>query len=247
MQASEHTEAIERDGTALAAAARTAGLDAAVPSCPGWNVRQLLTHLGFVHRWATRYVLEAPSEMFEETDEATVLAGAPDDDEIFGWFAAGHAGLVQALASAPPDLACWTFLPAPSPLAFWARRQAHETAVHRVDAEQAAGGPVSGFAPLFAADGVEELFLFARRNHARRDRRVGEQLISLRATDLDRRWQVPVPAAPGDEAEEPLEIAGRAEDLYLMLWNRLPLEALAATGPPRHFERWTSSVRIRWS
>ena len=29
------------------------------------------------------------------------------------------------------------------PLAFWARRQAHETAVHRVDAESALGAPLS--------------------------------------------------------------------------------------------------------
>ena len=51
----------------------------------------------------------------------------------------GCADLVAALAAAPDDLECWTFLPAPSPRAMWARRQAHETAIHRVDAELAAG------------------------------------------------------------------------------------------------------------
>ena len=32
---------------------------------------------------------------------------------------------------------CFAFLPAPSPLAFWARRQAHETGIHRADVESA--------------------------------------------------------------------------------------------------------------
>ncbi|MER6443505.1 hypothetical protein ABT275_45720 [Streptomyces sp. NPDC001185] len=41
-------------------------------------------------------------------------------------------------------MTCWTFNPArvPSPLAFWTRRQAHETAVHRYDAEAATGRPL---------------------------------------------------------------------------------------------------------
>ena len=49
-----------------------------------------------------------------------------------------NANLIEALDSASPDLEAWTFLPAPSPLAMLARRQAHETAIHRYDAESAA-------------------------------------------------------------------------------------------------------------
>ena len=50
------------------------------------------------------------------------------------------------LRSAPADLDCFTFLPAESARHFWARRQAHETAIHRVDAENAAGGSGLGLA-----------------------------------------------------------------------------------------------------
>ena len=61
----------------------------------------------------------------------------------------------------------------PSPLAFWARRQAHETAVHRYDAQSAAPGgppaPAGAFDPAFAADGVDELIMgFAARRRYRR-------------------------------------------------------------------------------
>ena len=63
----------------------------------------------------------------------------PPDAELAAGSRQGCAALADALAAAPADLECWTFLRAPSPLAMWARRQAHETAIHRVDAELAAG------------------------------------------------------------------------------------------------------------
>jgi Mycothiol maleylpyruvate isomerase N-terminal domain len=110
------------------AAALGSGLDAPVPSCPGWAMRDLLAHIGFVHRWVAGYVQNGRTEMVDEPDEAGVLAAAPPDYELLPWVAEGHASPVSALLSAPADLRCWTFLSAPSPLAFRARRQAHETA-----------------------------------------------------------------------------------------------------------------------
>jgi uncharacterized protein (TIGR03083 family) len=109
-----------------------------VPSCPGWTVRDLLRHTGYVHRWATGFVAEGQTRPGGASEEE-ILSQGPDDAELPGWFREGHATLVRALGAAAPHLNCWAFLPAPSPLAFWARRQAHETAIHRVDAERAAG------------------------------------------------------------------------------------------------------------
>src|SRR5215467_14529646 len=131
--------ALRREGELLAAAAQRAGLATAVPSCPGWAVRDLLKHTGYVHRWATGFVAEALTRPSGASEEE-ILAQGPADAELPGWFREGHAALVRALGAAAPGLNCWAFLPAPSPLAFWARRQAHETAIHRVDAEQAAAG-----------------------------------------------------------------------------------------------------------
>ena len=73
----------------------------------------------------------------------------PDDDDLINWYLDTNANLVDALESAPPDVESFTFLPAPSPLAMWARRQAHETSIHRFDAENAAG-IASEFDPTFA-------------------------------------------------------------------------------------------------
>ena len=160
MDVAAHVYQLAREGELLASAAGAAGLDAPVPTCPGWVVRDLLRHIGGVHRWAATYVREARTTPLElDSDLERLVDGWPADDALVAWFRSGHAALVDALRSAPPDLECWTFLAAPSPLAMWARRQAHETAVHRVDAEAAAGGidRRTPLPPEFAADGIDEL------------------------------------------------------------------------------------------
>ena len=164
MEISQHIAAIERDGELMAAAARRAGLGALVPSCAPWQVRDLLKHQGYVHRWAASFVGQRLAEPADDLSEAEVLAAGPLDDELLGWFTGGYRALAQTLRAADPAVQCWTFLPAPSPLAFWARRQAHETAIHRIDAQLAAGA-VTPFPAEFAADGIDELIMgfFGRR------------------------------------------------------------------------------------
>src|SRR6202044_1362579 len=89
------------------------------------------------------------------------------DPDLLSWFRAGHAALVETLSGADPAVQCATFMPAPSPLAFWARRQAHETAIHRADAESA-DGTVPQYPPGFAADGIDELIMgFGQRRKYR--------------------------------------------------------------------------------
>jgi uncharacterized protein (TIGR03083 family) len=170
MEIADHIACLRGEGELLAEAAERSSLSAPVPTCPGWQVRELLAHLGFVHRWATSYVAEGRTEMTPEPGEEQIIRLAPADESLVGWFRDGHARLVSALAAADPAMRCWTFLPAPSPLAFWARRQAHETAIHRADAQLAAaaawpGGDLDPFPPVLAADGVDELLMgFGGRN-----------------------------------------------------------------------------------
>jgi uncharacterized protein (TIGR03083 family) len=159
-----YIDVLRGQGAALASWAGRAGLDAGVPACPPWQVRDLLRHTGFVHRWAARHVTERPARVLDGPDEAEILRGGGPDADLIEWFAAGHAALVHALATADPGLSCGTFMPAPSPLAFWARRQAHETAIHRADAQLAAGSGPPEYPADFAADGIDELIMgFGRR------------------------------------------------------------------------------------
>ncbi|MER6347284.1 maleylpyruvate isomerase family mycothiol-dependent enzyme [Streptomyces sp. NPDC001595] len=216
-------ETLDKEGGLLAAAAERAGTEAQVPSCPGWQVSDLLRHTGTVHRWAAGYVRD-------EHPAPRPLGDLPDLDgaALVAWYRDSHRHLVDTLAAAKPDVACWAFLPAPSPLAFWARRQVHETTVHRLDAESAAGGTPNPVAADIAADGIDELL---RGFHARTRSRVRTEerrVLRVRATDVDAVWTVRLSAEPpvttrDDTGEADCEFSGLAPELYAALWNRLPL------------------------
>jgi len=195
--------------------------------------------------------------MVDEPDEAALLSGGPPDDLILSWVAEGHARLVGLLSSASPDVQCWTFLPAPSPLAFWARRQAHETAVHRVDAELAAGVSPTPFDPAFAVDGTDELLLgFFARGRRRGAPDVSAGTISLEATDAGCGWTVRI-SPEGIETksgvdESDLLVRGPASDLYLLMWNRLqwdgyPRTSLELVGRPDLLSSWRDHFHVTWS
>ena len=105
--------------------------------------------------------------MLDGPPEEDILRGGAADPDLLAWFRAGHAALVETLSTADPGLVCATFMDAPSPLAFWARRQAHETAIHRADAESASGLRPE-YDPEFAADGIDELIMgFGQRRKYR--------------------------------------------------------------------------------
>ena len=156
MEVAEHRDELRVQGARLLQAAASSSLDAAVPTCPAWALRDLVRHLGGVHRWATEIVARPRTEPWD-VDLEELVGTWPTDDELLEWFRQGHSALVAALTQADPTVACWTFLSAPSPLAMWARRQAHETAIHRVDAELAEGGIITPLSARFADDGIDEL------------------------------------------------------------------------------------------
>ncbi|HVA59243.1 MAG TPA: maleylpyruvate isomerase family mycothiol-dependent enzyme [Mycobacteriales bacterium] len=140
---------LSRDAPALVAAGRRAGLDAIVPSCPGWTVADLVGHVGggYAHKATiVRERLRDPPE-----PEAT----PPGGEAVFGWFDEQLADLLGALKSTPADTALWTWFPREQNARFWSRRMAHETVIHRADAELATGEPHHVDA-LVAVDGIDE-------------------------------------------------------------------------------------------
>jgi uncharacterized protein (TIGR03083 family) len=253
MEIAEHIGAVAAHGPALLAAGQSAGLAAGVPACPGWTVADLLAHIGGVHRWAASYVASG-REREATAEEAAPCFSVPPGEPVTVWARHGYERLLQALEQAPADLACWTFLPAPSSLAFWARRQAHETAVHRVDAE-AAAGRVAHLEADFAADGVDELLcgFFSR---PRRPAATKPMVLAVEALDAPGRWRVTM-GPEGIKAERGSggadgpppdgRLRGPAQDLYLLLWNRLTLEATGAEmdGDPAVLALWQQRARVR--
>ncbi|WP_432136186.1 maleylpyruvate isomerase family mycothiol-dependent enzyme [Streptomyces sp. bgisy154] len=242
METDVYVRVLDREGRLLADAAERAGADAKVPTCPDWQVRDLLRHTGMVHRWATSFVAERRTAPYAADDPPEL-----DGIELLDWFRAGHGALVEALAAAPTDTACWSFLPAPSPLAFWARRQAHETAVHRVDA-QSALGELDAVDSAFAADGIDELLCAFHARPTSRVRSETPRVLRVRATDTDGAvWTVRLsPEPPVTErtgaGKADCEVAGPAAELYLALWNRAPFPAV--TGDASLAELWRETSGI---
>jgi len=127
-------------------------LERPVPTCPGWTFRQLATHVGRGHRWAAQIVATrttTPIPMREVAD-----GKLPQDPALHvPWLNAGADQVIEAVTAAGGDLV-WT-LEGLGPASFWARRRAHEAAVHLADAQLAAGRDVD-LAPEVAADAVDE-------------------------------------------------------------------------------------------
>jgi uncharacterized protein (TIGR03083 family) len=256
-----HIACLRSEGELLAGAAERAGLDAPVPACPGWCVRDLLKHVGYVHRWAAGYVREQHAKWVDRASEAAILAGGPGDDELPGWFREGHASLVRVLEAADPDMTCWTFLDAPSSVAFWARRQAHETAIHRVDAEQAAAGARTPgtadgapFAPRFAADGIDELIMgFVGRNAKRGSWDGPPGILAIHSDDgagATADWRVVAEqghlAVARETGPADCDVTGPAADLYLLLWNRRGTDGLGVHGDGSLLADFRRHAAVTW-
>jgi uncharacterized protein (TIGR03083 family) len=241
MQIADHLAQLEDAGTRLAAAA--VALDAEVPPCPQWTVRDVVTHLGGVHRWAASIVRDRLDHDPARREEGLATPGSRD---VVEWFREGHTALLDVLRAADPDVRCYTFFAAPTPLAFWARRQAHETAIHRADVESA-GGAIAPYPADFAADGIAELltgFAARRRSFSRVD---PPRTLTLNPSDAEG-WTITlapdgVHSVPGGGAAE-ATVTGTASDIYLWAWNRPAKVAVA--GDEDIVALWRH-VRVRWA
>ncbi|WP_030245583.1 maleylpyruvate isomerase family mycothiol-dependent enzyme [Streptomyces sp. NRRL S-350] len=253
MKITEHIDALRHEGVRLADAAARAELSAPVPTCPGWQLADLLRHTGRVHRWAADILARGLRAPLDEADADAAIGAPPSDAALLDWFREGHAALVATLTEAPADIECWSFLPAPSPLAFWARRQAHETAIHRHDADAAAGTPGPAVDTALALDGIDELvrgFMTRSRATLRSDR---PRTLRVRPTDGAPSWHLTItqetPAVTTDESPKPadLTLTGPAHELYLLLWNRQPAgqaRKVEATGDQDLLDLWSEAATI---
>ena len=62
MDVHEHIEQLQRDGARLADVTSSTDPAARVPTCPEWQLRDLVRHVGGVHRWATGFVVGAGAQ-----------------------------------------------------------------------------------------------------------------------------------------------------------------------------------------
>lgn len=246
----EHLAALRTEGAALVDAARQ-HLTAPVPTCPGWDVRRLVAHTGRVHRYAAGIVAERRTG----PPEGRPAKPAPDED-VLTWYAAGLATLIDALEASDPAEPVWNWSARPQTAAFWGRRMAQETVVHRWDAQSAAGTPAP-ISPGLAGDGVSEVFeIFLPRLQAARPVDGLTGTLHLHATDLDDldqadptgEWLVRLHPDSVHLTHEHgtgnVAVRGPAADLLLLLWNRRDAHGLDVYGDASLLELWARTVRF---
>ncbi|HET6968094.1 MAG TPA: maleylpyruvate isomerase family mycothiol-dependent enzyme [Ornithinibacter sp.] len=226
-----HLHAIVVAADVLSAHARDAGPEAAVPTCPGWTVRDLVAHQGMVHRWATAIVRGQDPRTVDDTEIEAQGRAHPDP---VAWLESGATDLVRALAAAPADLDVMTFLrEAPPARAFWARRQCHETTVHALDAVATTTPRALTAADVWldatlCTDGIDELLVgfWQRRTKGPRSEIPYAAAVSVVEGPswlLEIGPEHPVTRRLGDANGIPVgarPLSGSPADLYLALWNR---------------------------
>ncbi len=224
---------------------------APVPSCPGWTVADLVSHLGGVHRWAAHHVATlAPRRI----SSSQLDLGRPEDPaSLPRWLADGIEPMVATFRAADPDAKVWGW-GADRHARFWPRRMVHETAIHRVDGALAVGVERSLDA-VVAVDGIDELL--ANLPHAAYFAAgVGElrgdgETIRLRATDRPVTWRVRL--WPGgyswdwsdDDSDVTVEAA--AAELVLLLYGRAKLDqpgSFTQTGDAELLQRFVRNAAL---
>ena len=222
------------DGHRLAGVAE-GHLDDSVPTCPGWTVTDLVEHTGavYLHKIACMRLGRKPAD-------GEFSHGPAHGQDLLAWFRGAHFELLAEFGSRSPDAPAYTWYAPEQDVAFWIRRMAQETVVHRVDAESASG-QVTAVADDLAVDGIDEVlevFLsyglgqdpdpdieaFAGRSVRIR---TGSWAWQASVDKADTANRIPLQRIP---APAQVTVSGEPSELLLWLWGRRPDSAVTVDG-----------------
>ena len=150
MDNSRYLECLAADYGDLRDAAAAVELTVPVPTCPGWTMGDLVFHVGevYLHKVTVMRTGEWPKQWpppgAEQEPELPLLGRA-------------YGELIAEFGARQPTDATPTWYDPDQTVAFWIRRMAQETVIHRIDAELAAGLPVTPVPDDLSVDGVDEV------------------------------------------------------------------------------------------
>jgi uncharacterized protein (TIGR03083 family) len=216
------------DGAALRNAATD--LDAAVPTCPGWTVRDAVLHTGQVY--------DHKATIIEGSLDGPPQPWPPDYDisDPIEFFDLQLHRVIEAMRTRDPATSVWTWYPPEQTVGFWVRRMMQETVIHRADVESAVGRRPD-VPDEVATDGIDELI---ERMLCNDDEGYYEgfspgkgERITIDAAGSA--WTLtlgPKVASFTREAvaDADAALSGAGGPMLLALWNRLPYSAVTATG-----------------
>ena len=239
METLDFLEALRREVAAMQSIVAGADLDASVPTCPGWSMRDLVVHTGQVHRHKTASVRD------DWTSGPAPWPDGPEGDAV-EWFDEGIDEMLGVFATADLGAPSWTWCSHDHDVEWWVRRMAHETLIHGADAALAVG-ELPAIDEALATDGVDELLdemMVGAPSWA--ELVEGDQVVAL--VTPQKSWMLRtatwtgespkgqrfedeqglIYAEAADEADTVISCA--ASELDLWLWGRGSLRAEAVTG-----------------
>lgn len=207
-------------------------LDAQVPACPGWQVRDVLLHTGsvFSHKVACMRLPAGPQRE-DDWDHGPGL-----DGDLLGWFRQRRDELIGELAARGPQATAYTWYPPDRTVGFWYRRMAQEAAVHRVDVESGTHceSPVRHDLAVDGVDEVLDLFLRFQSGGVGPDG-PGRGTVAVRTGDHI--WRVTLTSDGVGLGRDPgphdALVSGEPSELFLWLWGRRPDSAVSREGDPQ--------------
>jgi len=218
-------------------------LSAPVPACPGWTVGDALVHTGSVysHKVACMRLPEGPSS------EADWDHGPVEGQDTGQWFQERFDELVAELASREPDASSYTWHDDHRTVAFWYRRMAQETAVHRIDVESAFDA-VTPVDHELAVDGIDEVldWFLAYQNEDVGPDGPGRGTVAVRTGD--HMWRTTLTADEAQLSREPgpadAVVSGEPSELLLWLWGRRPDTAVTLEGDKDLLRGFRDRLRV---
>lgn len=240
MERDRYLELLAADGALLRGAAER-DLSASAPSCPGWDVRDVVRHT---------------AEVYEHKIACVALGGpAPDPwppawppaSDSLAWFEDAHRRVLEMLRTTDPAAPSWTWWPDDQTAGFWLRRMAQETAVHRVDVELSLGA-ITPVDRELAVDGIDELLYLMFAGDW-----TGDEQPDLTGTVAvatpERTWTIRmvedrVDVDDADSGDVAATVVAEPAPLLLWLYGRAPDDVVTVSGDTAHATRLRERLAV---
>jgi uncharacterized protein (TIGR03083 family) len=210
-----------------------------VASCPGWTVEDVINHLSFGLGLGYPAAMAQPPEtdpelVFSEVAWPTNhLSGRAALDA----FKDNMGECARRFRAAEPNQSCWTYGTA-GKAAFWFRRAAIETTLHRMDVSEALGMDPRHLDDDRAADAIAETLAFALPLAASMTRVPDGQIVVE-----SRCLEVPVSAGTGDRKAT---VGGEPNEVVSALWGR-HRDRVNVTGDSEVAQQWFALIETAFA
>ncbi|MFI6100442.1 maleylpyruvate isomerase N-terminal domain-containing protein [Lentzea sp. NPDC051213] len=219
-------EVLRREADLLAVSAIGQPPHKGVPACPGLNLGETVRHVGSGYRIALAWIRlgrePKPGEWQEYPEQG---------QDALGFMQSGAEAVIAELTAHDEDEPCATWWPVQQNYGFWRRRLAHETTVHRMDVQGAAGAEAEAVSDEVAIDGVDEVLTLwlGHKLDVLGVRGSRDSLVAVQVEDhlwLTRcgprgasAWRV---VDPEDAHVADAQVTASPMTMYRWLWGRLP-------------------------